>query len=60
MSKINNKFSTWKKIFKGVPQGYVLAPLLLHVFINDMFYFIENYYLCKYADDNTLSFTTKI
>ena len=51
---INNKFSTWKNIFKGVPEGYVLAPLFFHIFINDMFNFIENCYLSKYADDNTL------
>ena len=28
--------------------------LLLNIFINDMFYFIENCYLCNYADDNAL------
>ena len=37
---INNKFSTLENIFKGVLQGYVLAPLLFHIFIN-MFYFSE-------------------
>ena len=53
-TNINNKFSTWKNIFKSVPQGSVLIPLLFNIFINDMFHFIENCYLCNYADDNKL------
>ena len=53
-TNINNKFSTWKTINKGEPPVSVLGYLLFKVFINDMLYFIENCYLCNYADDSTL------
>ena len=31
----NGQTSNWKEILSGVPQGYILGPLFLLVFIND-------------------------
>ena len=53
--KVNGSFSSWKDLARGVPQGSVLGPLLLNIYINDLLLFIQNSDICKYADDTTLS-----
>ena len=52
-TKVNNSYSSWKNIQCGVPQGSILGPLLLNIFINDIFFFIKKTKIANYADDST-------
>ena len=46
-------YSSWEEILAGVPQGFILGPLLSDIFICDMSLILKVTYFTDYADDNT-------
>ena len=52
--KVNGSFSSWKDLKLGVPQGSVLGPLFFTIFINGIFFLLNETEICNYADDTTI------
>ena len=47
------RYSTWLDIILGVLQYSILGPLLLNVFLADLFFAVNNIDIANYVDDNT-------
>ena len=58
--KLGDICSTWQLLIKGIPQGSMLGPVLLNIFMNDLGYSVEHSTLCTYADDTQISFADKV
>ena len=52
-TKVDEEYSNHRTLKYGVPQGSILGPLLFNLFMNDIFYFINESQLANYADDTT-------
>ena len=60
ITRIDNTLSSIKIIRYGVPQGYVLGPLLFSIFINDISNIfnnekVNNININLYADDTSIT-----
>ena len=52
--KVNNMFSSYEKIKRGVPQGSILGPTIFLLFINDLSNILEGTEVSSYADDTLI------
>ena len=50
--ELNSSYSDFDETLTGVSQGSILGPL--HIYICDLFYYIDNLAMTKYGDDNSL------
>ena len=53
-TEINHSYCSWKRVLFAVLQGSILGPILLNIFLSDLFLFIKETDFASYADDNTI------
>ena len=54
MVKTGFTYSSAKQVSIGIPHGSVLVPLLLNIFIKDLFLIEMESDICNFADDTTI------
>ena len=53
-TKVNSSFNTWPELLPGVSLGSVLGPILLNIYLNQLFYLTEMTQVwCNFANDTT-------
>ena len=50
--KINETFSCWKDIEYGVPQGSIIGPYSIYIYVT--FHFLEDLDIASYSDDTRI------
>ena len=51
---LDGKHSDWTELTKGVPQGFILGPMLFLLFVNYLSDVVEHCIVNLYADDTTI------
>ena len=51
--KTNTTFNSWNQLLQGVPKRSVLSSMLFNIYINDIFFALNETDICNFSDDKT-------